>query len=71
MFENNRYSIEGNYEPQAGLNQLFDKMTNILDYYAPQKEPDYISSSLHPMISVDQAAKELLELMKNEAHANK
>jgi len=70
MFEN-RYSIEGNYEPQAGLNAIFDQMKDILDYRAPQKEPDYNSSSLHPMISVDQAAKELLELMKNEAHTNK
>jgi hypothetical protein len=67
----NRYSIEGNYEPQAGLNQIFDKIQNILDYHAPQKEPDYSSSSLHPMISVDQAAKELLELMKNETNSNK
>jgi hypothetical protein len=66
-----RCQIERNYKPQAGLNEIFGKMENILDHYAPQKEPDYSSSSLHPMISVDQAAKELLEFLKKENTADK
>jgi len=43
---------------------MFSQMTEILNHHAPQKEPDYISGGLHPMISPDQAARELLELLK-------
>ncbi len=59
-----RYHIEGNYEPQEKLNNLFGQMSEILNAYAPQKEPDYSPKGLHPMISVDQAAKELLDMLK-------
>jgi hypothetical protein len=59
-----RYHIEGNYEPQAQLNNIFGQMSDILNAHAPQKEPDYSSKGLHPMISVDQAAKELLDMLK-------
>jgi len=62
-----RVQFEGNYEPQKGLNDMFSQMTDILNHHAPQKEPDYISSGLHPMISPDQAARELLELLKGGA----
>lgn len=61
-----RVQFEGNYEPQKGLNDMFSQMKDILNHHAPQKEPDYSSGGLHPMISVDQAAKELLELLKGE-----
>ena len=59
-----RVQFEGNYEPQKGLNAMFSQMTEILNHHAPQKEPDYSSGGLHPMISPDQAARELLELLK-------
>jgi len=56
--------MEGNFQSQAGLNNLFSQMNDILNHHAPQKEPDYDIKGLHPMISVDQAAKELLELLR-------
>lgn len=62
-----RYFIEGNYEPQAGLDALFGQMKDILNHYAPEKETTYEAKGLHPMISVDQAAKELLELLKSNS----
>jgi hypothetical protein len=62
-----RVQFEGNYEPQKGLNDMFSQMKDILNHHAPQKEPEYFSSGLHPMISVDQAAKELLEMLKGVA----
>lgn len=62
-----RYFIEGNYEPQAGLNNIFGQMKDILNIYAPEKEITYDAKGLHPMISVDQAARELLELLKNNS----
>jgi hypothetical protein len=65
---NGRYTIEGNYEPQAGLNQIFGQMSDILHHHAPQKEPDYTSKGIHPMVSVEQAMRELAELLKNEAN---
>jgi hypothetical protein len=64
MFEQ-RYHIEGNYEPKAGLSDIFSQMNDILNHYAPQKEITYETIGIHPMVSVDQAAKELLELLKN------
>lgn len=62
-----RYFIEGNYEPQAGLNNIFGQMKDILNHHAPEKEITYDAKGLHPMISVDQAAKELLELLKSNS----
>jgi hypothetical protein len=62
-----RVQFEGNYEPQKGLNDMFSQMKDILNHHAPQKEPEYISGGLHPMISVDQAARELLEMLKGVA----
>lgn len=61
---NGRYVIEGNYEPQAGLENIFGQMKDILHHHAPEKETTYDVKGLHPMISVDQAARELLELLK-------
>jgi hypothetical protein len=66
-----RYSIEGNYEPQAGLNDIFSQMGEILYHHSPEKEADYTPKGALPMVSVDQAAKELLEFLKNEANNNK
>ncbi len=56
--------IESNFKSQAGLTDLFSQMKDILNHHAPEKEPDYSSGGIHPMVSVDQAAKELLELLK-------
>ena len=56
--------IESNFQSQAGVNNLFSQMNDILNHHAPQKEPEYDTRGLHPMISVDQAAKELLELLR-------
>lgn len=58
--------IESNFSSQAGLNDVFNKMSGILNHYAPQEEPKYDSKSLHPMISMEQALKELLAMSKNE-----
>jgi hypothetical protein len=43
-------------------------MSYILHHHAPQKEPDYTSKGIHPMVSVEQAMRELAELLKNEAN---
>lgn len=61
-----RVQFEGNYEPQKGLNNLFSQMSEILNVHAPQKEPEYNYKGLHPMISPDQAARELLEMLKGQ-----
>ena len=68
MFD--RYQIEGNYEPQKGLDQLFGKMDEILTQHAPQEKRSYSPKGLHPMIDPDQAAKELLEMLKGETNNN-
>lgn len=63
--------ISGDFSTQANLNNLFGQMKDILKTHAPEEELSYESKGLHPMVSVDQAAKELLELLKNEANAGK
>jgi hypothetical protein len=65
-----RYQIEGNYQPQAGLNEIFGKMNEILNIHAPEERKEYSPRGLHPMISPDQAARELLELLKGETNNN-
>ena len=69
MFE--RCHIERDSKQQEQIGQIFSQMKDILNYHAPQKEPDYMSGSILPMVSVDQAAKELLEVMKNEIDTSK
>ena len=56
--------IENNFQAQAGLTNLFSQMKEILNHHAPEEEPKYDSRGILPMVSVDQAAKELLELLK-------
>lgn len=68
MFD--RCQIERNYAPQDGLNQLFGKMDEILTQHAPQEKRSYSPKGLHPMIDPDQAAKELLEMLKGETNNN-
>lgn len=60
-----RCQFDSNYEPQKGLNNMFSQISEILNTHAPQKEPESFSRGLHPMISPDQAARELLELLKD------
>jgi len=62
--------IESNFNSQAGLNDIFNNMKDILNHYAPQEEPKYDSKALHPMISMEQALKELLAMSKNETHSS-
>jgi hypothetical protein len=57
--------IEGNFQAQGGMTNIFSQISEILNHHDPQKEPDYFSRGLHPMISPDQAARELLEILKN------
>jgi hypothetical protein len=71
MFDPSRCVIERIDNPHINSDNIFSQMKNILDYHAPQEEPDYSFKSLHPMISLEQALKELLELSKNEANTNK
>lgn len=61
-----RVQFESNYEPQKGLNDMFSQMKDILNIHAPQREPDYAYKGLHPMISPDQAARELLEMIRSQ-----
>jgi hypothetical protein len=56
--------MESNFQSQAGLTGVFSKMNEILNKYAPQEENKYSSKGIHPMISVNQAAQELLEMIK-------
>jgi len=59
-----RCQIERDPSLQNNIQNIFGQMSDILNAHAPQKEPDYSSKGLHPMISVDQAAKELLDMLK-------
>jgi hypothetical protein len=59
-----RCQIERDPSLQNNAQNLFGQMSEILSHHAPQKEPDYDVKGLHPMISVDQAAKELLDMLK-------
>jgi hypothetical protein len=60
--------IERNSDSQSKVKGLFDQMKEILNHHAPEEEPKYDSRGILPMVSVDQAAKELLELFKNETN---
>jgi hypothetical protein len=60
-----RVQFDSNYEPQKGLKDMFSQMSEILNHHAPQKEPEYNYKGLHPMISPDQAAMELLQMLKD------
>lgn len=59
-----RCQIERDNTIQKNIQNTFGQMSDILNQHAPQKEPDYDVKDLHPMISVDQAAKELLDMLK-------
>lgn len=59
-----RCQIERDPTLQNSVQNTFGQISDILNQYAPQKEPDYDVKGLHPMISVDQAAKELLDMLK-------
>lgn len=59
-----RCQIERDPTLQNSVQNTFGQISDILNQYAPQNEPDYDVKGLHPMISVDQAAKELLDMLK-------
>jgi hypothetical protein len=59
-----RCQIERDPNLQNNIQNIFGQMSDILGHHAPQKEPDYDAKGLHPMVSVDQAAKELLNMLK-------
>jgi hypothetical protein len=62
MFEG--VKIENNFNSQHGLNKIYDQISNILNDHAPEKELEYSSKGSLPMVSVDQAAQELLNMLK-------
>lgn len=62
MFD--RYHIERDEKQQKQMGEIFNQMTSILNHYAPQEEKISMKNGL-PMVSVDQAAQELLAMLKN------
>jgi hypothetical protein len=59
-----RCQIERDPSLQNNIQNVFGQISDILNHHAPQKEADYDVKGLHPMVSVDQAAKELLNMLK-------
>jgi hypothetical protein len=64
MFDE-RCQIERDPSLQNNIQNVFGQISDILNQHAPQKELDYDARGLHPMVSVDQAAKELLDMLKS------
>jgi hypothetical protein len=63
MFQN--VQIENNFNSQHGLDKIYGQISNILNHHAPEKELDFNPKGSLPMVSVDQAAQELLSMLKN------
>lgn len=62
MFD--RYHIERDNQQQKKVNEVLSQMVDILNHHAPQEKSIDTKNGL-PMISVDQAAQELLSMLKN------
>jgi len=64
-----RCVIERNFNNET-TNNVFSKMNEIINHHAPEENPIFNSKAAHPIISFEQALKELSEISKNEINTN-